>query len=319
MSVLLHVLGGAMLLSDEHVAKIKEVLPGCEYTVTEQPTVQQLERADYILGNPEPELIKHCKSLKLLQLLSAGADAYTSVMPEGAVLTNATGAYGLSISEHMTAMLLSLMRSLHHYRDYQSQQLFQSAGNARSIYGSTALILGLGDIGGEFARRIKSLGGYTIGVRRVGKDKPDYLDELHDSSEIDSLLPRADILAMSLPNTPATQGILSRERIWRMKKGSFVLNVGRGSAIDQDAMCDALEQGQLAGAGIDVMTPEPLPAGHRLWTTPNLILTPHVSGGSTLPETVNRAVNIAIGNFEAMETGGKVRNQVDMATGYRKI
>lgn len=239
-------------------------------------------------------------------------------MPEGALLTNATGAYGLAISEHMIGMLLELIKKLNLYRDNQKKSLWKDEGQIKSIYGSTILIVGLGDIGGEFAKKVKALGAYTIGIRRKNSVKPDYLDELYLADELDKVLPRADVVALSLPATKDTSKLFSRERFALMKEGAVLLNVGRGSAVDSDALYDAITAGHLYGAAIDVTDPEPLPADHKLWKLDNMVITPHISGDFHLQETHDRIVRIACENLRAYLKGGKLKNQVDFNTGYRK-
>lgn len=308
------------LFTPFHQQAIVDALPDIHIIYCDNTAApEQLCKADFILGNPNPALLRHCKQLKLLQLVSAGTDGYLNSMPHGAMLTNATGGYGLAISEHILAMLLTLMKKLHLYQLNQIDCRWQDEGNVTSVYGSTVLIIGLGDIGGELAKRIHALGGYTIGVRRTGKDKPDYLDELYDSSHIDILLPRSDVVALCLPATPQTKGIMDQRRIGLMKAGSFLLNVGRGSAVDQDALCNALNQGFLGGAGLDVTDPEPLPTDHPLWKASNVLITPHISGGNHLSETFNRIVQIAIHNFNAVQNDSILHNEVDFSTGYRKL
>ena len=279
-----------------------------------------LEWADAVLGNIDPALIQAAPQLQWVQTSSAGVEAYTKpgVLSEGAVLTNATGAYGLAISEHMLGMLLEIFKKLELYRDAQREEDWRSQGNVRSVYGSTVLVLGMGDIGGDFARLCKAMGAYVIGVRRTDTRVPDFAHEVHLTGELDELLPRANVVAVTLPGTPATQGLISRERIARMKPGAVVLNVGRGSVLDTEALCDALESGQLGGAGLDVTDPEPLPRGHRLWQIPTAVVTPHVSGGYHLLETHERIVGIFAENLRHFLAGEPMRNVIDFATGYRK-
>jgi phosphoglycerate dehydrogenase-like enzyme len=301
---------------------LEQNAPGCAFTYadTGHADTQAIRDAHIIIGPLSLEKLSHARSLRWLQLQSAGADEYVKpgVMPAGALLTNASGAYGLAISEYMVAVLLSLYKKLNLYRDNQTQGLWRNEGPVRSIQGSTALIVGTGDIGGEFARRIKALGGYTIGVRRIGTQKPDYLDELYLTDSLDVLLPRADVISLSLPNTPETYHIMDARRLALCRRDGILINIGRGAAVDTEALCDALEQGRLSGAALDVTDPEPLPAGHRLWRLPNAVITPHVSGGYSLPATLERIVQISAGNLRAFLTGGKMRNLVDFATGYRK-
>lgn len=188
----------------------------------------------------------------------------------------------------------------------------------RSLRDSTVLVLGMGDIGGTFGQQCKALGAAVIGVRRSDTAKPDYADEVHLIDALDGLLPRADIVAVTLPGTEATRGLLDRRRIGLMRPGAVLLNAGRGYIVDTEALCDALECGALGGAGLDVVQPEPLPEGHRLWQIPTAIVTPHISGGWHLRETHTRVINIVIENLRRFLAGQPLKNQVDFATGYRK-
>ena len=128
-------------------------------------------------------------NLEWLQLQSAGVGEYVKILPQDIVLTNASGAYGLAISEYMVGVLLELFKKLHIYRDNQLEAKWSYEGQVKSIYNSTALILGVGDIGSEFAKRVKALGAYTIGVKRRNSEKPDYLDELYTMEDLNELLP----------------------------------------------------------------------------------------------------------------------------------
>lgn len=281
---------------------------------------EDLAWADALLGNIDPELLKNAPNLQWMQTSSAGVEPYVKpgTLPEGAALTNATGAYGLAISEHMLGMLLMVLKKLELYRDAQRDGAWQSQGSVRSVYGATVLVLGMGDIGGDFGRLCKAMGAYVVGVRRTDAQKPDYADEVRLIDELDALLPRADVVAVTLPGTQATRGLLNRERIGRMKPGAVVLNVGRGYIIDTEALCDALEDGRLGGAGLDVTEPEPLPKGHRLWRIPTAVVTPHVSGGYHLFETHQRIVGIFAENMRRFIAGEPLRNLVDFSTGYRR-
>lgn len=312
--------------NEQHRTWLAEAAPQASFTYVEPQklTEAQIAAADIILGNPPMPLLQKAKKLRLLQLNSAGSDAFVApgVLPQNdppVLLANATGSYGFGISEYMIAVLFALCKRLPGYRDLQNRASWQSLGEVKQVAGTTALILGLGDIGSEFALRLHALGCHVIGVRRKGADKPDFVDELRHNEDIDTLLPRADIVAMCLPNTPATQGLMNRTRIGMMKQDAMLINVGRGNAVDADALCDALDAGRLWGAALDVTDPEPLPAESRLWRTERLLLTPHVSGGYSLPETHNRIVKTAAGNLRAFLNGEPLKNLVDFETGYRKL
>ena len=213
----------------------------------ESVNADRLADMDIILGNPPPSFLRDCCHLRLLQLQSAGADAYlpAGILPAGTILCNAAGAYGLSLSEYMMAILLELFRKTHLYRDNQRKGIWKNEGPVRSIWNSTVLIVGLGDIGREFSRRLKAFGATVIGVRRRKLPKPDWLDEMYQIEALDSLLPRADVVALCLPATPETAGLMDRRRLSLMKQGAVLLNVGRGSAVDTDALVEALQSGHL--------------------------------------------------------------------------
>lgn len=311
-------------VEDRHKEYLEEIGRECQFQYTSPLTVkeEQLEQAEIIIGNVAPEKLKNAKRLEWLQLNSAGADNYCKegVLNKGVLLTNATGAYGLAISEYMVGMSLLLQNKLYQYYKNQMKHQWKDEGDVTSVYGSVTLIVGLGDIGGEYAKRMKALGSYTIGVRRTKGEKPEYLDELFTIEDLDCLLPRADFVALSLPNTPATYHLMDERRLRLMKKTGFLLNVGRGSAIDTEALCKVLQEGHLGGCGVDVTEPEPLPENHPLWDMPRMVITPHVSGQYHLQETFERIVKIAGRNLEKFLAGQKseMENLVDFETGYRR-
>jgi len=280
-----------------------------------------LADADAIIGDLPPKMLGIARNLKWIQLGSAGADGYTApgVLPEGAVLTNASGAYGLAISEHMIACLLFLMKNLGVYAANQAEHLWKDGGPVSSIWNSRILVVGLGDIGGEFAKRMHALGSHVTGIRRHKAPKPEYLDELHTPDRLFDCLKDADVVASCLPGTQQTRHLFDRDAFAAMKEGAYFLNVGRGSSVDSLALADALNTGYLAGASVDVTDPEPLPADHPLWNARNILITPHISGGDHLYETMERIVGIAADNLNRFVNGQKLRNIVDLDAGYRRF
>ncbi len=307
-------------VEERHKRLLEEKAPSANITYAGRKTVTaaQVQSAHAIIGNPPVEHLRGATKLEWIQLQSAGVGAYgePGALPSGVTLTNASGAYGLAIAEYMLGVLLELIKKLHLYRDQQAEGSWTEHGHVKSIYGSTVLVVGLGDIGGEFAQRMKALGAYTIGIRRTDANKPDYLDELHFMEDLPALLPRADVVAMSLPSTKLTRKVINRETLRLMKRDAVLINVGRGDAIDTEALCDALENGHLFGAALDVTDPEPLPQDHRLWQIKNAIITPHVSGGDSLPETTERIIRICANNLEAYANGKNLSNVVNLSAGY---
>lgn len=305
-----------------HKEQLASIVPDWEivYKEAEALTREEVEAFPVIMGNVPPRFLSESKELKWLQLNTAGADAYIKpgVLPKNTLLTITTGAFGLAISEHMLGMTLELMKKLHLYRDNQRKSLWRDEGQVTSIENAVTLVIGMGDIGSEFARKMKALGSYTIGVKRTPGEKPEWLDELYTIEKLDMLLPRADIVALSLPQTPATFHMMDERRLSLMKSASFLINVGRGNTVDTDALVKALRQGSLGGAALDVTDPEPLPEDHPLWSIPNAVITPHISGFYHLEETLNRICQIAFRNLSHYLAGEPLENVVDFETGYRK-
>ena len=270
-----------------------------------------------VLGNPSLELLGRCPSLEWVQLGSAGAEDYAAGLPEGVALTNATGAYGPAIGEYQVGMTFALLKKLHLYRDQQREARWKDLGLVKGVAGSRTLVVGLGDLGSQYAWRMSALGAHVIGICRTPREKPDYVEALFQLEALDRLLPEMDIVSLCLPNTPETRKLFSAERIARMKEGAILLNVGRGTAVDLEALADALESGRLWGAALDVTDPEPLPPEHRLWRIPNALITPHISGGEHMKETGEAIRRICLDNLGRYLRGERLENRVSRNTGYR--
>lgn len=308
---------------DRHKALLESAAPGCSFTYSTNKAVtrEQVQAADIIIGNAPAKLISGSPNLKWIQLNSAGTDGYTAdgILPTGCALTNATGAYGLAISEHLLGCLLHLMKHLGQYQKEMETHNWCDHGTVTSIYGSNTLVVGYGNIGSEFAQRMNALGSHVTGIRRNKTEKPAFLDGLYQMDALAECLKKADIVATCLPGTKETYHVFNAETFAQMKPGAYFLNIGRGNAVDSYALADALNSGHLAGAAVDVTEPEPLPADHPLWDAKNLLITPHVSGGYHLKETHERIVRIAAENLSHFVKGEKLQNNVDFATGYRKL
>ncbi|NCB51159.1 MAG: D-2-hydroxyacid dehydrogenase [Clostridia bacterium] len=309
-----------MPLEAEEKARIIKTAPQADFVFEDMDKVsdKQLISSEVILGLVPPERLKLATKLKWLQLNSSGADSYCApgVLPKGAILTNVTGAYGLAISEYMVGVVFELAYNLHKYRDNQKNRLWRDEGTARSLASSTVLVVGLGDIGSSFAVKMKAMGSHVIGIRRSLTAKPDYVDEIYQMDKLDELLPKADVVTLSLPNSPETAGLMNEARLLSMKKDAILVNVGRGPAVCIDDLCRVLKAGHLKGCALDVTDPEPLPAEHPLWGIENMVITPHISGGYHLQETSDRIIKIVLQNLEAFVQGKPLYNLVDFKTGY---
>ena len=309
-------------IGSERKQELRERYPECEL-VFEKPrtvTAGQIRAADVLIGFPDPSMINASERLAFLQLSSSGADAYVKpgVLRPGTLLASVTGAYGQAVGEHAFAMTWELLKKLHLYRDDQAREIWGDRGQVGTLRGATVLVVGLGDIGSEYAGLCKAVGARVIGVKRRPSPCPDCVDELWLTEDIDRLLPEADVVCTVLPGTDKTYHLFNAERFAAMKPGSIFINCGRGTAFDADALVEALQNGPIAAAGTDVTEIEPLPAGHPLWKQPNMVITPHISGGYHLPGTQVRIEEICLGNLDAFLRGGEIRNVIDFRTGYKK-
>ena len=309
-------------LEERHRRRLEAAGEGCcfEYSRPAEADGEMIRRANIIFGKAKPGLIGASENLEWLQLDSAGADAYVKpgILHEKTLLTNATGAYSTAVAEHAFALTLMLQKKLHLYRDDQKRALWGDRGMVTSLKGATVAVVGVGDIGLYYARLVKAMGAYVIGIKRRPSPLPEGVDELVLTDELDAVLPRADVIMSVLPGTPATDHIFTAERFDAMKDTALFINCGRGSAVAADVLCDALINHKIRAAAIDVAEKEPLPPDSPLWALEDLVITPHISGNYHLPETLERVVDIAEENLRAFLRGEPLRNMVDFSTGYKK-
>lgn len=311
------------MLEQKHLEQIKSVADSLGHEVffytAEAEIPQNNFDADIIYGFA-PSIVKTSKNLKWLCVPWAGVDSL--MVPgyfanEDCLLTNAAGAYGVSIAEHMIAVSLVMMRRLDEFMAETRSGQWKLPRPQKSLKDCRITVLGTGDIGSTFAKRARAFEpDCIVGVCRSGKSSQTVYDKVLSVNQLDTVLPETDLLAMSLPATAETRGILSRERLALMPEGSYIVNVGRGSAIDEDALADALDSGRLAGAALDVFQTEPLPEGNRLWKTKNLLITPHVAGNMTLPYTKDKNVNMFLEDLENFTKGERLHYLVDKNLGY---
>ena len=284
------------------------------------PSARAAAGAAEIIFSLDAGLIEAAPRLKWFCTTYAGVEQY--IRPalldrEGVTLTCSSGAYGVTISEHIIMVTLHMMRRM---GDYQA--LVQDRGWRRdlpvcSVRDSRVLLLGAGDIGRETAKRLRAFGPASIiGVSRSGTAQPGIFDAVHPIDALDGLLPDADLLVMSLPGTPLTENLLDERRLGLLNGNAFIVNVGRGSAIDEAALIKLMRAGRFAGAALDVFREEPSPPDSALWDCPRLLITPHVAGNMTLPYTVQRIVELFLENFERYCDGKPLKRVVTAEKGY---
>ena len=298
--------GEALGYQVEYYREVEEALPACA-------------DAEIIYGS-NPALPKAAPVLKWYNAFSVGVDAYLkdqAFLNEDVILTNSAGAYGPSVSEHGLMTTLMVLRREWEYMQNVQRKTWRNDLMVGSIAGSYVTILGTGDIGTEYARKVRACGAAHItGINRSGRGAGEAYDETARVSDLDAYLPLTDILFMCLPGTSETNGILSEKRIGAMKKTAVIVNVGRGSAIDQKALIRALLEGRLMGAALDVFEKEPLPADDPAWQTPGLLVTTHTAGNLTAAITRKRNVDQFLENLEAYTRGLPMKHVVRKNLGY---
>ncbi len=254
-------------------------------------------------------------NLRFIFLLSAGVDKLQpfSALPPGVEVLNNSGVHSRKAGEYSAMALLMLNAHVPEMLTQQRDQVWQALFSS-SIRGRRVTILGTGDMGAPASRAARHFGAITTGVRTTATPHPDF-DHIVASTSLDSVLPTTDYLLLAAPLTDATRNIITRERLALLPKGAGVINIGRGPLIDQEALCDLLDSGHLGGAVLDVFNPEPIPPGHRTWTTRNLVITPHVSVDDPLTYNPD-SLDILFANLLAHRAGNHMPHKVDLTRGY---
>ncbi len=252
--------------------------------------------------------------LRWVQTLAAGPDAVLAAgFPDEVVVTSGVGLHDLPVTEHALALLLSLVRRLPAAAAAQAArrwdgdlgglQPLRPPGAVTTLIGARVLVWGFGSIGRRLAGVLAALGAAVRGVARSAGERDGF--EVVAAGDVDAALPGTDVLVLLLPATPETDRALDARRLALLPPGALVVNVGRGQAVDEVALVDALVSGRLGGAALDVTAVEPLPAGSPLWEAPRLVLTPHAAGGRPVG-----ADELVAANAAAFVTGGPLRNVV---------
>jgi phosphoglycerate dehydrogenase-like enzyme len=309
-------------LTGDAMRQLREAHPDVVFDVVEDPASEDgFGDADAIIGwRLTSEQLEKSPQLQWLQTTSAGVERVLTLemIARGIVITNASGVHSVSISEHLMAMMLAFGRCLPLLMKNQQRHTWRDE-NLRSevfeLYGQTLLVVGVGDIGIALGDRAAAFGMNVIGVRRrTDLPQPDSFDEIVSTDDLEKRLPEADHVAICLPLTDATRGLVGPKQIQAMKPGAYIYNIGRGPIIDQEALVQALESGHLGGAGLDVTDPEPLPEESPLWDMPNVLITAHTSGSS--PVYWERASEIVIENVRRWQASEPLNNVIDIEHGY---
>ena len=284
----------------------------------EEDAMPDLEKFEVMYGH-SVEMAKGASNLKWMCCSWAGVAPFCQegVLAPDCLLTNSAGAYGDTIAEHTLMVLLMLLRQMPAYQEIIANRGWENRLPIRSILGSRITVLGAGDLGATFAKRARALGAAHItGISRSGIAREPVFDEMLPISRLEEVLPRTEILIMALPGTAETAGIMDARRIAMLPRDAVIVNVGRGNSLDQYAVRDALNEGRLAGAAIDVFVQEPIPQDDPLWGTKNLIITPHIAGNLTLRHTALKNADMFCEDLENYAAGRPLKRLVDRKLGY---
>ena len=300
----------------EYQALLRQAyLPGLTILAPEQEVDIQaaLTKADILLGEPARlrARLKEARALKWAQSTYAGVDALLDPdCRQDYLLTNIRGIFGPLVSEYVFAHLLSLTRHLRHYKEQQRLHNWQPIPY-QSIHGKTMLIIGTGSIGQHIAHTAKHFGMTVLGISRSGREAAGF-DHTYQLPALNNVLSRADVVVSVLPSTPQTRGLFDAQRINHVKPGAIFFNVGRGDVVDEGALIQALRQGSIGAAVLDVFATEPLPTASPLWDMPNVVITPHNSGYSFPEQIVTRFSR----NYLRYIEGKPMEGMVDFNLGY---
>ncbi len=262
-------------------------------------------------------LLAAAPRVRWFHTLSAGVERL--LIPEiterqGLVLTNNSGAYDVPIAEHVMAFVFAAAKRFPDYQRAQAEHRWERERQHQELRDSTMVVFGMGSIGGEVARLSSAAGMRVIGVRRDHRAPAAPATRVVGPDALADVAAEADWLVVAAPLTAATRGAISAEVIARLKPTAWVVNIARGSLIDQAALLAALRAGRIGGAALDVFDPEPLPGDHELWSLPNVIITPHASSSS--PRVRERSIALIAENMRRFKKGEPLLNRVDYARGY---
>lgn len=299
-------------LSQEWIDKIQAAVPGV--TIVKDGSVAD---ADAVIGGITPEELRDAHKLKWVQVLSAGVDdvLFPDLVNSDVTLTNMKVVYGPEIADHAFAFLLALTRKLNVTIPAQvNEQWKADRSGMTELNGKTAVIIGVGGIGRQIAQRA-----FGFGMKVIGVDPRDYPPDVLVSryvkpDQLDDVIPLADVVFISVPLTKKSEGMMGSKEFELMKKGSYFIAVSRGKIYSMSGLVKALDEHRLAGAGVDVTNPEPLPPGHPLWKFKNAIITPHQANGSD--KLAGRQFDIVKENVRRFAAGEPLLNVVDKKEGF---
>ena len=307
----------------ERIAWLQPAAPGLQLVAAADAAaaVRAVADADALIGECAAVVLQAGTRLRWVQRMYAGVERCLAVpgfVDRDITLTNMQKVAGPVMSEHVLAFMFGLARGLASYVPLQAKREWHPEAVPEnrmwSVEGRTMLVVGLGGIGTEVARRAHALGMRVIAIRNSGTEGPPFVSQVGLTKDLHAFAGRADVIVNALPLTPDTRGLFDRRFFDATKRGALFINVGRGGTVVTGDLVAALEDGRLGGAGLDVTDPEPLPSDHPLWRAPNVLITPHVA--ASLKGDEGPRWLIARENLRRYAAGGKLYSEVDLKKGY---
>ncbi len=301
--------------------QLRAAAPGIEFVVAKPGEIaKQAANVDAVIGFCAPELFPAGKSIRWIQMTSAGVEscvAIPAVRERDILVTNMQRIGGPIIAEHVMGLVLAFTRGIDLYVPLQARGEWRRVtppGRMAVIDGKTMLVVGLGGIGSEVAKRAHALGMKVTATRASGRTGPEFVSYVGLPDELHKLAAEADFVVNTAPLTPQTTGIFDAAFFAKMKPSAYFINIARGRSVVTAALLDALNGKKIAGAGLDVTDPEPLPADHPLWKAPNVIITPHVANDSDLG--YDAQLEVVQENLRRYLAGERMLSVVDVTKGY---
>lgn len=308
----------------EQLSDYQAVAPSVEFIAVEnvEEAVKHAPGAQAIIGMCSEEVFAAEPRLQWVQVYWAGVErcvVHDGIRKDNMLLTNGQKLGSPALAEHAIAMMMMLARGLDVYHINQLKGSWKrntelKRSDHMELAGRTVLVVGLGGIGTQVAKRAYGLGMHVIATRNSRREGPDYVEYVGLADELNELASRADVVINTAPLTDKTRGVFNATFFDAMKPNAFFISVGRGGSTVTDDLVSALQQGSIAGAGLDVTDPEPLPEGHTLWSMPRVIISPHTAGRSD--QTIDRLSLLARENLRRYVAGEPMLSVVDVERGY---
>jgi D-2-hydroxyacid dehydrogenase (NADP+) len=306
------------VMTSWHLWDAQDTTSGKETDSNSPEFREMLAKAEIIYGfRPPRDVLKRAPNLKWIQTVLAGVDHFLDqdLRDSPVLVTNSSGIHGIQIAELVFEYMLMFVKMAPMYYDYQHQKKWDRHILGR-LYGKTLGIIGLGQIGKRIALLGKAFGMRVIATRRSAKKitRAPYVDVVYPRTELNQLLTESDFVVLVLPATSETLNMIGKKELELMKSTSYLINVGRGNTVDEEALIEALQEKRIAGAGLDAYLIEPLPLNSKLWELPNVILTPHVGG--PIEDYFQKTTDLFCKNLKLYIEGKKLINKVDKKHGY---